>query len=163
ALTAGIVAAQMTITGTITGTVVDPTSQVVAGAKITLTSATTGDVRNAEANDVGAFNIVAVQPGIYNVRIQHQGFKIYERRGIGEVKVILNSYQAEYAGNGGAVVQVVSKSGGKEFHGGTYYFLRNEQFNANDFFNNRNSVRRPRYRYNTFGGSIGGPIYIPGK
>src|SRR5262249_8365270 len=34
--------------------------------------------------------------------------------------------------------------------------------NANDFFNNRNAVRRPRYRYNTFGGTIGGPIYIPG-
>ena len=36
---------------------------------------------------------------------------------IGEVKVILNSYQAEYAGNGGTVVQVVSKSGGREYHG----------------------------------------------
>ena len=34
---------------------------------------------------------------------------------IGEVKVILNSYQAEYAGNGGAIVEVVTKSGGKEY------------------------------------------------
>ena len=33
---------------------------------------------------------------------------------IGEVKIVLNSYQAEYAGNGGAVVQVVTKSGGKD-------------------------------------------------
>src|SRR3954451_4666702 len=71
---------------------------------------------------------------------------------IGEVKVVLNSYQAEYAGNGGAVVQVVTKSGGREFHGGGYYYLRNEALNANDFFNNRNGVARPRYRYNVFGG-----------
>src|SRR5206468_2932378 len=56
---------------------------------------------------------------------------------IGEVKVILNSYQAEYAGNGGAVVQVVTKSGGKEYHGSGYWFVRNEALNANDFFSNR--------------------------
>jgi hypothetical protein len=62
---------------------------------------------------------------------------------IGEVKVILNSYQAEYAGNGGAVVQVVTKSGGKEFHGGVYYYGRNEWLNATDFFSNRNGVKRP--------------------
>jgi len=82
---------------------------------------------------------------------------------IGEVKVVLNTYQAEYAGNGGAVVQVVTKSGGRDFHGTGYWFLRNDAFNANDFFNNRNSVRRPRYRYDTLGFSLGGPIYIPSK
>jgi hypothetical protein len=81
---------------------------------------------------------------------------------IGEVKVLLNSYQAEYAGNGGAVVQVVTKSGGQEFHGSVYDFLRNEDFNANSFFNNRTNVKRARYRYNTPGGTLGGPIYIPG-
>jgi hypothetical protein len=65
------------------------------------------------------------------------------------VKGILNSYQAEYAGNGGAVVEVVTKSGGREYHGSMYYFGRNEDLNANDFFNNRNGVKRPEYRYNT--------------
>jgi hypothetical protein len=81
---------------------------------------------------------------------------------IGEVKVLLNSYQAEYAGNGGPIVQVVTKSGTKEFHGSVYEYVRNEALNANSFFNNRNGVRRPRYRYNTPGGTLGGPIYIPG-
>jgi len=81
---------------------------------------------------------------------------------IGEVKVPLNSYQAEYAGNGGPIVQVVTRSGGRDFHGTAYEYLRNEAFNATDFFNNRNGVRRPRYRYNTFGGTLGGPVYIPG-
>ena len=88
---------------------------------------------------------------------------------IGEVKVILNSYQAEYAGNGGAVVEVITKSGGREYHGSGYYYGRNEALNANDFFNNRtlttsgNSIPRPRYRYNTYGATLGGPIYVPGK
>ena len=82
---------------------------------------------------------------------------------IGEVKVLLNSYQAEYAGNGGPIVQVVTRGGGREFHGGAYEYIRNDALNANDFFNNRNRVRRPRYRYNTFGGTIGGPVYIPGQ
>ena len=59
-------------------------------------------------------------------------------------------------------MQVVTRSGGKEFHGGGYYYVRNDALNANDFFNNRNSVRRPRYRYNTLGATVGGPIYIPG-
>ena len=81
---------------------------------------------------------------------------------IGEVKVLLNSYQAEYAGNGGPIVQVVTRGGGREFHGSGYEYIRNDALNANDFFNNRNGVRRPRYRYNTFGGTLGGPVYIPG-
>ena len=39
---------------------------------------------------------------------------------IGEVKVLVNAYQAEYAGNGGPIVQVVTRGGGKEFHGSGY-------------------------------------------
>jgi len=82
---------------------------------------------------------------------------------IAEVKVLLNNYQAEYGRNAGASINLVTKSGSRDFHGSLYWFLRNEKLNANDFFNNRNSQARPRYRYNTFGGTIGGPIYIPGK
>ena len=82
---------------------------------------------------------------------------------IGEVKVILNSYQAEYAGNGGTVVQVVTKSGTNEWHGNAYWYVRNNDLNANDFFNNRNGVKRPVYKYNTGGFSLGGPLSIPEK
>jgi len=82
---------------------------------------------------------------------------------IAEVKVMLNSYQAEYAGNGGAVVQVVSKSGGREYHGTGYWYKRHEMFNANNFFNNRTAAPKPIYRYNTLGFTLGGPIYVPGS
>lgn len=80
---------------------------------------------------------------------------------IAEVKVLLNNYQAEYGRMRGAVVQMIGKSGTKDFHGGFGYFKRHEQFNATDFFNNRNSLPKPRYRYNMFSYSVGGPVYIP--
>ncbi len=51
----------------------------------------------------------------------------------------------------------------KEFHGNAFYYFRNDALNANSFFNNTNGIKRPRYRYNTFGGTFGGPIFWPGK
>lgn len=82
---------------------------------------------------------------------------------ISDVKVLLNNYQAEYGRNGGAFINVVTKSGTQEFHGSGYWYKRHEMFNANNFFNNRNNVARPVYRYNTLGFTVGGPVYIPGK
>lgn len=80
-----------------------------------------------------------------------------------EINVKTSNYQAEYGGSAGAVINLVTRSGTKEFHGGLYAYLRNEDLNANTFFNNKNSVPNPRYRYAIGGGSIGGPVYIPGK
>lgn len=284
---ASLALAQMTVTGSVTGTVVDPSGQVVAGARVTLTNEATRDVRRTASSEIGAFSFVAVPPGAYSLKVEQSGFKAAERTGlvltanerlavgdialqlgavsetvsveavaaqvqtdssehsavltsrqletltargrdvvsllrtipgvqyqadqdsvggsygtgtpsiggtsnntnilavdgvvsndmgtpnvfssvttmdaIGEVKVILNSYQAEYAGNGGAVVEVITRSGGRDFHGNGYWYVRNEALNANDFFNNRTNIKRPQYRYNTLGASIGGPIYFPGK
>jgi hypothetical protein len=80
---------------------------------------------------------------------------------IAEVQVLLNDYQAEYGRNAGATINLISKSGSRDFHGDAYWFVRNEDFNANDFFNNRNGQQRPLYRYNTLGATIGGPVFIP--
>jgi hypothetical protein len=82
---------------------------------------------------------------------------------IAEVKVQLSNYQAEYGRSGAAIVDAVSKTGTKDFHGSAYDYVRNEALNANDYFNNLNHIRRPRYRYQEIGWSIGGPIYIPKK
>ena len=82
---------------------------------------------------------------------------------IGEVKVLANSYSAEYGTAGGAIINIVTKTGTRDFHGSVYYYTRNEDFNANDFFNNQAGIVRPRYRFNTEGAYLGGPIYIPHK
>lgn len=81
---------------------------------------------------------------------------------IGEIKVQLSNYQAEYGRTAGGVINVVTKSGTSQYHGTAYYYKRHEEFNANTYFNNLNKVAKPRYRYNTWGGTIGGPIPIPG-
>jgi hypothetical protein len=80
-----------------------------------------------------------------------------------EINVKMSNYQAEYGGSAGAVINLVTRSGTKDFHGGVYAYLRNEDLNANSFFNNKNKVAKPIYRYATGGGSIGGPVYIPKK
>lgn len=276
-----------TVTGTITGTVTDPSGQVVVGAAVTLTSESTREVRSTQTNLAGTFVFTALQPGTYALKIEQAGFKSYERRGlvlsanerlsvgevrlelgvvtetvrveaqgaavqstssehsalltatqvsmiqvrgrdvvsllkllpgvqytgdpeapggsygtslpniqgtraqwnsfsvdgltgndlgnapvnsstinmdaIAEVKVLLNSYQAEYGRNGTAMINVVTKAGTREFHGSGYWYKRHEMFNANNFFNNRNRVAKPRYRYNTLGFTLGGPFYIPEK
>lgn len=81
---------------------------------------------------------------------------------IGEVKVLLTNYQAEYGRSSGGTINVVIKNGTRDFHGGGFYFKRHEQFNANEFFNNLRNQPKPRYRFNYWGGNIGGPVIIPG-
>jgi hypothetical protein len=81
---------------------------------------------------------------------------------IGEVKVLLTNYQAEYGRSSGGTINVVIKNGTRDFHGGGFYFKRHEQFNANEYFNNRDGLPKPRYRFNYLGGNIGGPVLIPG-
>ena len=82
---------------------------------------------------------------------------------IAEVKVLLNNYQAEYGRNSGASVNLITRGGSREFHGGAYYFKRNEVFNANNYFFNQRGQARPRYRYDFSGFNVGGPVWIPGK
>lgn len=80
---------------------------------------------------------------------------------IAEVKILMTNYQAEYGRNSGGAINVVMRSGSRDFHGSAYYFKRNEAFNANNFFNNSVGRPRERYRYDLFGYTIGGPVYIP--
>jgi hypothetical protein len=298
-LCAGALVSQ-TITGEISGTVLDNSDAVVPGASVTLISETTGARREALSNPTGIFVFAAIQPGTYTIRVAQSGFQTLERTGImltandrvtvgdlrlqvgqttetitvrssgevlntesaqtsalltpqqldrivvrgrdvmnlvkmlpgvsqgairdgveqgslqrglggdlggqfgtftpnisgsrsywntvtldgqmgsdahltslfnqvtsvdaiAEVKVVLTNYQAEYGRNSGPQINLVSKSGTRDFHGSLYWFKRHEMFNAQNFFNNRDGLTKPLYRYNTFGGTIGGPIYIPGK
>jgi len=80
---------------------------------------------------------------------------------IEEIKIIRSPYSAESGRAGGGQISVITKSGTNNFHGSAYEFLRNDKLNANNFFNNLNNVKRPALRYNDFGYTIGGPVYIP--
>ncbi len=80
---------------------------------------------------------------------------------VSEAKILSQNYTADYGRNPGPTIILVSKSGTSNFHGSLYYYNRNEAFNANDFFNNRDGLPKPLYRFNTEGGTISGPIFIP--
>ena len=82
---------------------------------------------------------------------------------IAEVKILLNSYRAEYGRAGGGQVQIVTKSGGSKYTGNLYYYGRHENLNATNFFLNRQNVQKPRYRFNTYGANLGGPVPKTGK
>ncbi|MBS1787912.1 MAG: TonB-dependent receptor [Acidobacteria bacterium] len=67
------------------------------------------------------------------------------------------------SGRGVAQVTMVTKSGTNEFHGGVFWQHRNDALNANTFFNNLSGTPKTILRENFFGGSIGGPVWLPRK
>ena len=77
---------------------------------------------------------------------------------IAEFNIITNPYSAEYGRAPGAAVSVNTKSGTNQFHGLAYEYVRNQYFDANDFFSDRNHLVKPENNQNQFGGSFGGPI-----
>ena len=274
-----------TITGSVSGAIVDAAGAFVPGANVTITSDKTGQSRTSVSNDEGRFNFAALQPGSYSVKIERPGFQTLEQKGvilsanenlalgdlrlqagqvsetvsvtsegtlveretsdltarltadqlslistkgrdvtsllrllpgtsnipdveavgngfgttlpnfsgqrsrstvatvdglnasepsgsnllslttsldaIGEVKVLRDNYGAEYGNNGGAMINIVTKGGGKDYAGTAYYFLRNEALNAANFFNNKAGLKRALYRFNYWGFNYGGPLPLP--
>jgi len=80
---------------------------------------------------------------------------------ISEFRVVRGVYDAESGRSAGGQVNVITRSGTSDIHGGLYEFFRNDQLNANSFINNSLKIRRPPLRYNDFGGTVGGPVWIP--
>src|SRR5262245_29585884 len=78
---------------------------------------------------------------------------------IQEFKIETANYSAEYGRAAGGVISVAIKSGTNQFHGSAFEFLRNDAFDASDFFANRNNLRKSPLRYNQFGGAVGGPVW----
>jgi hypothetical protein len=76
---------------------------------------------------------------------------------ISEFKVQTSDYGAEYGRAGGSYVNIVTKSGTNEFHGSVFEYFRNDIFDAKNFFAAQ-TASKPEFRYNNFGGNIGGPI-----
>ncbi|MBA3438414.1 MAG: hypothetical protein H0T92_00905, partial [Pyrinomonadaceae bacterium] len=80
-----------------------------------------------------------------------------------EVKVLNNSFSAEYGGSAGGVIIATTKSGTNDLHGSLFEYVRNDVLDAANFFapvENGEKVKSP-VRYNVFGGTIGGPVLLP--
>jgi hypothetical protein len=78
-----------------------------------------------------------------------------------EFKLLTSNYTAEYGRNGGGIISEVIRSGTNTFHGSAYEFVRNNDFNANNFFNNANGIGVPILKRNQFGATVGGPVLLP--
>jgi Carboxypeptidase regulatory-like domain len=73
---------------------------------------------------------------------------------IAEFRILTNNPDAEYGGFSGGLINVVTKSGGNDFHGSLFEFLRNTDLDARGFF----SPERSGFQQNQYGGTFGGPI-----
>ena len=88
---------------------------------------------------------------------------------IQEFRVLSSNYTADIGRSGGGTISIVTRGGSNDFHGTLYEFVRNDRFNANSFFNNRQGrradgtpvARVPKLRYNNFGGTFSGPVMLP--
>ena len=116
---------------------------VVNGAR---SSANNWTVDGADVNDSGSNTTLLNVPSVDAIQ---------------EFTLQRSTYDAQYGRSGGGQVLVATKSGTNAFHGDVYEFVRNDAFNANDFF--ANSVGSPRApeRYNNYGFTLGGPLYVP--
>jgi hypothetical protein len=76
---------------------------------------------------------------------------------IAETEVLTSNYGAQYGRNASGTVQAQTKSGTEHFHGDLFEFLRNDAFNARNYF--ESSV--PEYKKHDFGFTVGGPVFIP--
>jgi hypothetical protein len=94
----------------------------------------------------GGFNL---QSGSNASQINNLGIDYIQ-----EVKIQTSNFSAEYGRNSGAQVSLVTRSGGNDFHGSAFEFIRNDKLDARSFF----APVRPTLRFNNFGYSFGGPI-----
>lgn len=83
---------------------------------------------------------------------------------IAQMRVLSASYGAEYTGRASAVMNVVTKSGSKDFHGSIFEFVRNDLFDADSFFfKPQPGVAKQPLHFNDYGYTLGGPIRLPGR
>lgn len=90
------------------------------------------------------------------VTVQGSQFRLQTSiENIQEFRVDSSNYPAEYGTGTGGQINVIGKSGGNQFKGGLFYYVRNDAFDARNFFD---GPEKSKLRLNQFGGSLGGPI-----
>jgi hypothetical protein len=103
----------------------------------------------------GAQNLFLFDGAPFNALFRNTGLNYPPPDALQEVKVLTNSFSAEYGRNAGAVFNVVTRSGSNDVHGSLWEFLRNQNLNARNFFA---GPTKPQLIQNQFGGAGGGPI-----
>ncbi|MBL8219849.1 MAG: carboxypeptidase regulatory-like domain-containing protein, partial [Bryobacterales bacterium] len=98
--------------------------------------------------------------GMPNMRLETVAFSP-SPDAVEEMRVQTNAYDAEYGHSGASFVNVSTKGGTNSLHGSMYWYHRNDNLNANSFFNNRNGRPKGERKQNTYGFAVSGPVYLP--
>jgi len=127
----------------------------------------------AEIGQVSGFTVNGQRPnsnnmtidGVANIDTGDNGGNMATTNidAVAEFKVLTNAYQAEYGRAVGAQLQVVTKSGSRDFHGSGYWYGRRARWDANTWSNKRVTpeIPKPQTSRNDSGYTIGGPVYLP--
>lgn len=121
---------------------------IAGGGRFSANEVTLDGVDNNTVSNNGSIgrNGIAVVPSVDAVQ---------------EFKVKTSTFSAEFGHAAGAVVNATIKSGTNSFHGTLFEFVRNNAFDANNFFTNAAGLPRAPFRQNQFGFALGGPVWIP--
>src|SRR5215469_7717026 len=117
-----------------------------------------GDARGGPTMDVNGgrpnMNLFTLNGGYFNNPSRNTGINFPPPDAIQEIRIQTANFSAEYGRNPGSQINVVSKAGTNEFHGAAWEFLRNNDFNARNFF----SPSVPALKQNQFGAAGGAPV-----
>src|SRR5215475_8030820 len=167
------------ISGTITGKEI--TSLMLNGRNFTQLIALTPGVSNQTGQDEALVGVKgSVKYSVNGGRVEYNSYEVDSADilnasingsnstllvypsldALGSLQVLTSNYGAQYGRSASGITVASVKSGADGFHGDSYLFVRNEMFNARNFFDQ--TRRAPLYRKYDFGATLGGPLYIPG-
>ncbi|HVT98328.1 MAG TPA: carboxypeptidase-like regulatory domain-containing protein, partial [Acidobacteriaceae bacterium] len=146
------------ILGLSPGVVVDlpNAAQLGSGSQNVASDGATPTANNIQFNGIDANNLAENSAAI--AETSEVGVAIPAPDTIQEFRVQTANFDAAYGRGSGANVDLVSKSGANNFHGSAWEFVRNNLFNANDFFSKLSGQPKPDLKQNQFGAAAGGPI-----
>jgi hypothetical protein len=124
----------------------------------TSTSSTGGVVIGGQAGTQAAFLLDGVDNNNQQISTSHSGQKEVIKPSvdaINEFKVVTNGYSADIGRSSSGVISVQIKSGANQLHGSAYEFIRNDAVDARNYF----ATKQLPFKYNDFGGTLGGPIH----
>jgi Carboxypeptidase regulatory-like domain/TonB dependent receptor-like, beta-barrel len=78
---------------------------------------------------------------------------------VNEAQIVRNTYEAQFGKTGGGVINLTSKGGSQDYHGTLFEYHRNDNLDANSWFNNKFNRPKPEFKRNQYGGNFGGPIW----
>jgi outer membrane cobalamin receptor len=78
---------------------------------------------------------------------------------VNEAQIVRNTYEAQFGKTGGGVINLTSKGGSQDYHGTLFEYHRNDELDANSWFNNKFNRPKSEFKRNQYGGNIGGPIW----